>query len=406
MAQYYSATGALKDKRLSNFLDTAGAHLHASKNEQILVAEIRKATIEIQYIEDKVAIGRARLQKTTKAIEETEIRLREAEKELSRIRKERAAAEGEHEKLQATEREIHSNGAILADMKKQIAHVRGVVRRLSARFKALQSTHRNGQVKKETLEKEVGTIGIRSSALEKGLPVMRNTRDLLVGILPEGFDVDTIDELDNQDEIEKAINDYIAEVNEHMERLEKERSGLNRQIDEKDMQQRVFLSRKDDLEGKVKGLTAEVGGEAEVETVIDEVERLRDEKERLGAECEAMMKEGDQLESNIKILDDELEAGKKLERELTERNACLTSRKQEMDQFDDMEAEIKRLQKEMQKCERDSSVNDMLTEIIGDIKEYVGLINGKLRYAVKDYNEQFDAFINTVRRELFYSSNS
>ncbi|UCD86345.1 MAG: hypothetical protein JSV01_00745 [Desulfobacterales bacterium] len=398
MAKYFSAGAALKEKRLSNFLDTAGAHLHASKNEQILVAEIRKAAIEIQYIEDKVAIGRARLQKTTKAIEETEIRLREAEKELSRIRKERAAAEGEHEKLQTTEREIQSKRVILADMKKQIAHVRGDVRRLSARFKALQSTHRNGQVKQETLEKEMGTIGIRSSALEKGLPVMRKTRDLLVGILPEGFDGDNFDKLYNQGEIEKAINDYIAEVNEHMERLEKERSDLNRQIDEKDVQQRAFLSRKDDLEGKVKDLTAEVGGEAEVQTVIDEVKRLRDEKERLGAECEAMMKEGDQLESNIKSLDDELEAGKKLERDLTERYAYLTSRQQEMDQFDDMESEINRLQKEMQKCERDSSVNDTLTEIIGDIKEYVGLINGKLRYAVKDYNEQFDAFINTVRR--------
>jgi chromosome segregation ATPase len=398
MAQYFSAGAALRDKRLSNFLDTAGAHLHASRNEQILVAEIRKATIENQYIEDKVAIGRAQLQKTTKAIGETEIRLREAEKELSRIRKERAAAEGEHEKLQATEREIQSKRAILADTEKQIAHVHGDVRRLSARFKAVQSTHRNGLVKQETLEEEMGTIGIRSSALEKGLPVMRNTRDLLVGILPEGLDADTFDELYNQGKIEKAINDYIAEVNEHMERLEKERSDLNRQIDEKDVQQRAFLSRKDDLEGKVKDLTAEVGGEAEVETVIDEVKRLRDEKERLGDECEAMMKEGDQLESNIKSLDDELEVGKKLEQDLTERYAYLTSRKQEMDQFDDMEAEIKRLQKEMQKCERDSSVNDTLTEIIGDIKEYVGLINGKLRYAVKDYNEQFDAFINTVRR--------
>ena len=114
------------------------------------------------------------------------------------------------------------------------------------------------------------------------------------------------------------------------------------------------------------------------------------------AESERMTKETNGLDTSIKSLDDELEQGKKLEQDLMERYTYLTSRKQEMDEFDDIDAEIERLQKEMQKCDRDSNVNDKLIEITDDIKQDVSFINGKLRPALEDYNEQVDVFMNTV----------
>jgi DNA repair exonuclease SbcCD ATPase subunit len=214
--------------------------------------------------------------------------------------------------------------------------------------------------------------------------------------MPEGFDTDTFHAIQDHGEIEKAINDYVTEVKEQIDKLEKEASGLNTQIDEKHALEKPLLSRKEHLKGKVKDLTAEVGGEVEKATIEDEVNRLRDEKERLVAESERMTKETNGLDTSIKSLDDELEQGKKLEGDLMERYTYLTSRKQEMDEFDDMDAEIERLQKEMQKRDRDSNVNDKLIEITDDIKQDVGSINGKLQSALKDYNEQVDAFMNTV----------
>jgi len=394
MPQYFSTGAALKDKRLRDFLNTVESHLHVSKEKQILVSEIRKTAIEIQYIEDKIAIGRTKLQNTEKASSEPEARLREAEQELSRIRKERESAESEYEKLREIERDIEGKQAVLPDMIVQIAHVRGDVSKLSAKLKALQSSHQESLAKQETLEKEMGELKTRSSALENEIPVMRNTRDVLIGILPEGFDADTFDEIQDQGEIEKAINDYISEVNGLMESLEKERSDLNTVIAEKDTQQKSLLSKKEDLEEKIKDLTEEVGGEVEIEAVLDEVKRLRDEKERLGAECEAMMKERDQLESSIKSIDDELEQGKKLERELTERYTYLASRKQEMDRFDDIDAQIQRLHEEMQKCDMDSNVNDKLIEITSEIKEDIGLMNKKLQSALEDYGKIFGELYN------------
>jgi chromosome segregation ATPase len=396
MPQYFSTAADFKDQRLHNFLDTAGSHLHASKEKQVFTTEIRKDRREIEYIEDKIAIARTQVRKAREASKETEIRLQEAEKELSRIRKEREAAEGEYETLKAIEKDLESKRAILPGIKRQIVHVREDISKLSATFEELQSTHRARLVEKEGLEKEMGSLKIRLEGLENEIPVMRNTRDILVGVMPEGFDADTFDAIQDQGKIEKAINDYVTEVNEQIEKLEKEASELNAQIGEKHAQQEPLLSRKEHLTGKVKDFTAEVGGEVEKTTIEDEVNRLRDEKGRLVAESEGMTKETNRLEASIKRLDDELEQGKQLERDLMERYTYLTSRKQKMDEFDDIDAEIERLQKEMQKCDRDSNANDKLIEITDDIKQDVGFNNDKLRSALKDYNEQVDVFVNIL----------
>ena len=396
MPQYFSTAADFKDKRLQSFLDTAGSHLHASKKKQVLTTEIRKDRMEIQYIEDKIPIARTQVRKAREASKETEIRLREAEKELAHIRKEREAAQSEYETLRAIEKDLEGKRVILPGIKRQIAHVREDISKLSARFKELQSTHREWLVEKEDLEKEMGSLKTRLGGLENEIPVMRNTREILVGVMPEGFEPDAFHAIQDHGEIEKAINDFVTEVKEQIDKLEKEASGLNTQIDEKHSREKPLLSRKEHLKGKVKDLTAEVGGEVEKATIEDEVNRLRDEKERLVAESERMTKETNGLDTSINSMDDELEQGKKLERDLMERYTYLTSRKQEMDEFDDMDAEIERLQKEMQKCDRDSNVNDKLFEITDDIKQDVGSINGKLQSALKDYNEQVDAFMNTV----------
>ena len=396
MPQYFGAAADLKDKRLRDFLDTAGFHLHALKKKQILEAEIRRTAREIEYIEDKIAVAGKQLQETVEANEEIEPRLQGAERKLSRFQKERGAAESEYETLKAIEEDVKGKRAILPGIKKQIAHLRGDVSKLSARFKALHPTYQESLVKKENLEKETGGLKTRSSGLENEIPVMRNTKDILVGLMPEGFDPDTFHAIQDHGEIEKAINGYVAEVNKQIERLEKETSELDTQLDGKRTQAKPLLSKKEHLEGKVKDLTADVGGEVEKATIVDEIDRLRAEKERFAAESERMMKEMNRLDSSTKSLDHELEQGKKLERDLMERYTYLISRKQEMSEFDNIEAEIERIQNEVQKHDRGSNVNDRLIEITNEIKQDVGLINGKLRSVIKEHDKQFDVFVNIV----------
>jgi chromosome segregation ATPase len=396
MPQFSTARG-FKDKRLHSFLDTAGSHLNASRKKQIFAAEIRKTRREIQYIEDKVAIARTQVRKITEASKENEVRLRGAEKELSRIRKEMESAESEYETLRAIEKNLENKRKILPGTKRRIAHVREDISKLSARFEELQSTHRERLVVKEDLEKEMGRLKTRLTRLENEIPVMRNTRDILVGLMPEVFDSDSFRVIQDQGEIENAINDYVTEVKERIEILQKDTSELSTQIDQRHSEQKPFLSRKEHLEGKVKDLAEEVGGEVEKATIEDEVNRLQDEKGRLVAESEQMTKETNRLDTSIKSLDDELEQGKQLDRDLMERYTYLTSRKQEMDEFDDIDAEIERLQKEMQKCDRGSNVNDKLIEITDYIKQEVGFMNGKLRSALEDYNEAFRRFSNLLK---------
>ncbi|NVM21017.1 MAG: hypothetical protein HWN68_04485 [Desulfobacterales bacterium] len=396
MTQYLSTAADLKDKRLRDFLDAAGSHLHASKEKQILVDEIRKTRMEIEYIENRVDIVREQLQKTTESASETEILLQAAEKELSRIRKERRIAGSEYETLKAIEKDVESKRAVLPDIKRQIRRLRGDVSKLSARFNKLQSADRVSLAEKESLEKKVGVLKTKSSGLETELPVIKNTRDILVGLMPDGFDLDTFDEIQDRGDVEKAINDYVTEVKDQIDKLEKEASGLNTQIEEKHAQEKPLLSKKEDLEGKVEDLTAQVGGEVEKAPIVDEVNGLQAEKERLAAESEQMMKETNQLNLSIKNLDDELKQGTKFKQDLIERYVYLTSRKEEIEALDDIEAEIERIHNEIQKHDRNSSVDDKLVEIINDIKQDIGLINGKLRSAVKEYNEQFDAFMSAV----------
>lgn len=396
MVDSINATTGLRDKRLQKLLDKVESHLYATKKKQLFETEIRKTTREIEYIDDKIAVARKQLQKTVEANKEIEPRLHKAKRKLSRLQKERETAENEYAMLKAIEREMESKRAILPGIKKQIAHLREDIRESSARFKALQLRQRKTMAEKEYLEKETEALKTKLSGLENEIPVMRNTRDMLAGVMPEGFDADTYHTIQHQGDLESTIANYADEVNEQIERLKKEATELNTQIDEKHAREKLLLSEKENLQSKIEDIVAELGGEAKKSPILNELNRLRDKKELFVAECYRMMKEVTRLDAGIKNLDDALEQGRKLQSESMERYRYLVLRKQEMDEVDNIDAEIERLQNEIQRHNTDSYINNKLIGITNDIKQDVVSMNAKLRSAVEEYNKQFDVLVSTV----------
>ncbi|HIJ58053.1 MAG TPA: hypothetical protein HPP41_00090 [Deltaproteobacteria bacterium] len=401
MAEYSNASAHLRDKRLQNLLDKVTSHLYATKEKQLFEAEIRKTIREIEYIKDKITVARKQLQKTVAANKEFEPRLQEAARKLSRLQKDRETAETEYAKLKAIEEDMEGKRATLPGIRNKIVHLREDVRKSSLRFEELQLRHREALAEKEHLVKETGALKTKLSRSENEIPLMRNTRDIFAGVMPEGFDADTYHAIQDQGDLEKTIANYVDKVNEQIETLKKEASELSTQIDEKRSLQRSLVSKKEHLQKKIEDLTADVGGEVNKSKIVNELNRLQEEKKRFTRESNRMMKELNRLDVKIKSLDDELEQGEKLERDLMKKYTYLASRKQEMDEFDNIDAEIERLQNEIQNHNTDSNINDKLIEITNDIKQDVGLMNRKLQFAIEEYNKQFSGFDKTVSRLLF-----
>lgn len=401
MAEYSNASAHLRDKRLQNLLDKVTSHLYATKEKQLFEAEIRKTIREIEYIKDKITVARKQLQKTVAANKEFEPRLQEAARKLSRLQKDRETAETEYAKLKAIEEDMEGKRATLPGIRNKIVHLREDVRKSSLRFEELQLRHREALAEKEHLVKKTGALKTKLSRSENEIPLMRNTRDIFAGVMPEGFDADTYHAIQDQGDLEKTIANYVDKVNEQIETLKKEASELSTQIDEKRSLQRSLVSKKEHLQKKIEDLTADVGGEVNKSKIVNELNRLQEEKKRFARESNRMMKELNRLDVKIKSLDDELEQGEKLERDLMKKYTYLASRKQEMDEFDNIDAEIERLQNEIQNHNTGSNINDKLIEITNDIKQDVGLMNRKLQFAIEEYNKQFSGFDKTVSRLLF-----
>jgi len=401
MAEYSNTSAHLRDKRLQNLLDKVTSHLYATKEKQLFEAEIRKTIREIEYIKDKITVARKQLQKTVAANKEFEPRLQEAARKLSRLQKDRETAETEYAKLKAIEEDMEGKRATLPGIRNKIVHLREDVRKSSLRFEELQLRHREALAEKEHLVKKTGALKTKLSRSENEIPLMRNTRDIFAGVMPEGFDADTYHAIQDQGDLEKTIANYVDKVNEQIETLKKEASELSTQIDEKRSLQRSLVSKKEHLQKKIEDLTADVGGEVNKSKIVNELNRLQEEKKRFARESNRMMKELNRLDVKIKSLDDELEQGEKLERDLMKKYTYLASRKQEMDEFDNIDAEIERLQNEIQNHNTGSNINDKLIEITNDIKQDVGLMNRKLQFAIEEYNKQFSGFDKTVSRLLF-----
>jgi chromosome segregation ATPase len=392
------ATSKLKEERLQTILGRVESYLQERKQRQLLEFEIRHMTLEFEYNTDKIPTARKSLSKTIKAISGTEHRYVDHKQKLSRLQEEKGKLEQEYTSIKASLEDLENKRSIIPELKDQIERMNEEMRMSSQTLKERQAKHRELLRDKENLGKEPEALRAKLSQLKTEIPVIKNTRDILTGCMPEGFESEEYFSIQEKEEIEKSITSYVVEVKGEIKKIREMIPGLKAQTEEKDKEKTRLLSKNEHLLQKHKALVAETGNDTEKTIIEEEITTLQGEKQRLAGESDLMTQEVSQLETEIKRTSEGLEREKKVKADSMERYTYLTSKKQKMEEFDNIEAEIKRLKKEALKHKTDSGVNTAVIGVTSEIKQDLDPITGKLQSAIEHYNKQFEEFGQTITR--------
>jgi chromosome segregation ATPase len=394
------ATSKLKEEKLQNVLEKVESYLQDRKQRQLLEFEIRHMTLEFEYSKDRIPVARKSLSKTIEDISEIDPRFITQQQKLSRLQKESEELEQEYIAFKARLEDLENKRSILPDLKAQIESMHEEVRMSSDSLKTLQSRYQEVLLNKENLGKETEDLKSKLSLVKNEIPVIKNTRDILLGCIPEGFDPEVYHSIQEKEEIEKSITSYVTEVKGEIKKIRKEISEFTTQIEEKDKEKEQLVSKKEHLQQKHEVLVAEVGDDSEKPIIEEEVNKLEGEKQRLAGESDQMTKEVSRLEAEIKRINDALERKKKVKADSMEQYTYLSSKKQEIEKFDNLEAVIEKLKKETEKHITDSKVNNLVIGVSSDIKQNVDSLNGRLQSAIEHYNRQFEELDRTITRLL------
>jgi len=394
------ATSKLKEEKLQDVLEKVESYLQERKHKQLLEYEIRHMTLDFEYSKDTIPVARKSLSKTIEDISEIEPRFITQQQNLSRLQQEVERLEKEYAFVQERLEDLENKRLILPDLKAQVESMQEAVRMSSDILKPLQSRYQEVLLNKETLAKATEGLKAKLSQVNNEIPVMKNTRDILLGCIPEGFDPEVYHSIQEKEEIEKSITSYVSEVKGEIEKIKREMSEYTAQLEVKDKKKERLVSKNEQLQQKYNSLVAEVGDDSEKPIIEEEVNRLEGEKQRVAGEADQMTKEVSRLEAEMKTINEAVEREKKTKADSMERYTYLSSKRQEIEKFDNLEAAIEKLKKETEKHITDSKVNNRVLGVSSDITQDVDSLNGRLQSAIEYYNKQIEECDRTINSLL------
>ncbi|MBW1675560.1 MAG: hypothetical protein JRF30_03315 [Deltaproteobacteria bacterium] len=391
-------TTELKKKEILDFVGRVSSYLHAKKKKEILAFEIVNNNKEAEYIRDRIAMVRERLDEKRNAVREIELRLSEPGNKLVSLQYERQAAKDEYARLKDIQRHIEKNPAVLKEKRLQVKDLTQDVRKASKKLEALQSGHQEALARRNQVEEEIKVHKARVGTLEEEIGVMADTRDILNGRMPERIGVDDFPDFQS-DDIEATVRKYIAEVNGTIDGIGNEISALKVQIDERRIEEEALSPKKARLQRRVEKLGSCITTDKDTESLTAEVRSLEQNCDRLGREIKVKGEELKHIEAGITELENGLKRERELESAFMERLEYLTARKREMDAIENIGNEMGRLKNEIQRLNAEAEANKNFQDITEQVKEAVETINRSLRSAVEGYNQvfmQFDQAVNSL----------
>lgn len=365
---------------------------------ETLSTEIPRDTEAIHYLEARKEAAAKRLDKTKSAITGIRERVMTSKSELIPLQKKKEAIAEEYAKLETAEKDVEEKRAALPKVRAEIRKMREEVSRSFQTFSSLERAHKEVMNRKEKIEEECSSLKAKLSDLELEASVMNGTFSLIIGVQPEGFDFDTFEGI--QEDLEKKVADFTNEMNEEIEKVQKDTASLKRQLAESQEAEKSLLSKDERFQEVVDGLKSQIGEYGDLESVKAETAELANQEKWLTSSCKETEQATDRLESALKSLEERLANENEAKRKSTKRHSYLIERKKEMDGFTDPEDAVRRMREETRSLEMDSKTEKGMLEMIGLLNREADPVIDKLGSSLEAYNGLIAGFEQKINALL------
>lgn len=386
-------------KEVLDFARRLSRYLSAQKKSEVLGYEILRNEKEINYFRYRIEAVQTRLDDKKCDIGEIEARIAQWDDKLADIQPEKEAIEAEYHRLHKIQKDVEQRQALLEENRSRIRVLALENREKTEEYDSLKSVLQHDLARKKELEKDIDAYESRCARLEEEIGVMTVTKDMLGGKIPESINMEKFLSLEKDN---ATFEEYAKEVNGAIEKIEKQISETTTEMNQADLEEESLHSQKASLVVKVEALEPYMSKVEDKGHLASEVDALTQQRNSLSREIRTNEEEIERIESEIMDLDQRFNSERDIESGYKERLAHLTEIIQELDKFEDIEAEFERRENKIRKHRLEVDADSVFLNTIGEVKKHVTSINVLLDVAICDY----DGAANEYKQILILGYNS
>nr|ASQ41173.1 magnetosome protein Mad22 [Candidatus Magnetananas rongchenensis] len=407
------------EDRFQIALANVGRRLNALQVKQALRSEMLKMSGEIEYLEDKISVQHKSMNAISDSLNDFERKIVDLKKDKSKLEREKRSSKGEYDKLGEIEQGIQNKLAVLPKIRKEMKIMRDKVISSTLEYKDLKNELDRIQLENEHMDGETRTIKKKVKTLEEEIPVLKNTRDILRGMVPDNESSESFHGL--QTDHTKALEKYMNEVREQVDRvsaenkklkkviaerkgviksLTSEKDGLQKKVDAKHSEIKGFFKDHDKFDAVYAQLTQRAGGRLKKTSIVNDISSSQGLRKKLVSEVTEISSTIKKLELEIKKQDSIMDREKELEASTAERLKYLKDVQADMERLADVEEELTRLKSEISNNEQNSKMYAKLIETYEEVKDEIESLNIELQALIDNNNEVYNEFQESIDKIL------
>jgi DNA repair exonuclease SbcCD ATPase subunit len=387
------------NERLYTILEKVDAVLAERRTRQTLVSELLKAQYDIEFLENKIGMAKSNLQRETPELVILKESSEKAALTFSRLVKERETAEAKYFRVKIYEKDFNAKIALLPKINEETFRLGGRVGKLKSECKAQDTNFQKVVSQKEKFQTEIIELNQRIETLIDKMPIMKNTKDIILGLMPSDFDKDSYEIL--QGNFEKNLKNYMDEINSEIKTIDQRVSDLKELQENENSLQLTLLAENADLDAKYNSILSDIGGETDKSKVLAALNQLKSQKDSLITDSGRLTNAIDRIKSEIVGLDENLAHEKTVKAELMQQDTYLTSLKQELDGIDDMDAQIQFQKEKNLNLAAEADTLNRKIDLVSKINQELDAITDELQIIYEDHNRQWLEYVGPLYNMIF-----
>jgi len=371
-------------KELIAYINGVGALLSAKKKKAILEADLLKISREAQYFKLRVEEIQKKIDLERASLDQIAPRLAESDNTLKALEREKKPLKEEYTRLYDIQVNFAETRAAVENKKALIERLTVDIENHTKELNALNDREIGVTARIREIEEENDSNRSELSELEEEITIMRSTRDLVSGKIPDFIDIEEFPSLVNTDE---TAADYEADVRAAMDKMKEDISLFKKDTEESFDLEKSLSSERESLESRLETLESEITYDLDKGQLTDEVADLSERKKALMDEIAAYRENISRVQPMVDEKKTRLEAERKSDMALGERIRILKERKQFISTLDDVEVEMQRLRGCIAKSDMGLEANKGFMAVIHKVMGDAESVNRKMEMSLEVYGD-------------------
>jgi chromosome segregation ATPase len=387
------------NERLYAVLEKVEAVLAERRIRQTLLSELVNAQNDIEFLENKIVAANNGLQRQTPEVETLQDSIKIASLDISCLIKEREEAEARYFRLKTSEKDFRVKKALLPKLIEEISQLGTRIGKLEKECKSQDTRFEQVASQKMKFQTEIDSLKQKVESLTAELPLIKNTKDILLGLMPSDFDKESYVAL--QGDFEKNLNNYTNDIVQEIDRITNRVSDVKSLLEKEKSLHVTLLAEQAELEKKYYSFLADTDGETDKSTVMAALNQLESRKNNLIVDSDRIVNFIDRIKLEINALGETLKHEQSVKAESMQRRIYLASMKEELKGIDDVEAQLRIQEEKKLNLAIESGMLNRQIDLVNKVNQVLDVMIDRLQHTFEDHNKQWIEFVGSLNRMLF-----